>query len=175
MENNTWKNTLNNLEQIKHNVYIKGPYKNLNIDYTRDTLKNIICIATGTGIIPIFSIIEDIQKRYSKKIYIVWIMTSSSLIEPFEQKIKTINNIMVDIDLYITDSNEHNTNLDYNDINIIHEKPIISKVINSIFKKKSLIDKETICLCSGPKNLCENAIIACSKLNIEVSCESLYN
>ena len=173
MENNTWKNTLNNLEQIKHGVYIKGPYKNLNVDYTRDTLKHIICIAAGTGIIPIFSIIEDIQKKYSKKIYIVWIMSSSSLIEPFEQKIKTINNIMVDIDLYITDSNEHNTNLDYNDINIIHEKPSISKVVNSIFKKKSLIETETICLCSGPKNLCENAIIACSKLNIEVSCESL--
>ena len=178
-DDNTWKNKINNIDRFKHEVYLRGPYKNLNLDYSKKN--NLLFLSIGSGVIPQFSIISDIIKKQElttfKNIYFVWIVNNAKFVQqPYENILHEINKeSIIDLKIYVInkDNEEIEGDMQLPDYDIEFEKPNISKLIQNYIIDNNLLSIETACIGSGPRSFCENIISACEKLNIEVTTETL--
>ena len=160
-------------------MYLRGPYKNLNLDYSKKN--NLLFLSIGSGVIPQFSIISDIIKKQElttfKNIYFVWIVNNAKFVQqPYENILHEINKeSIIDLKIYVInkDNEEMEGDMQLPDYDIEFEKPNISKLIQNYIIDNNLLSIETACIGSGPRSFCENIISACEKLNIEVTTETL--
>ena len=177
---NSWTDKLKRLVEndinTKYNreVYIQGPYNYFDFNYIVNKYNNIISIAGGIGITPIFSIIDKIfelkyLEKIKKEIILIWIVQDSTLFKNFIEKINVYKRINVNIEIYIT--KEENINLDCL-IPVYYSKPDIEKTIKKHLNTYKFIPKETCILGSGPPNLLKNISSVSYNCNIDNFCEN---
>ena len=90
-----FNNSLVTQEQklLNKEVYLQGPYGHLSINYKNNKYKYIINIAGGIGITPILSVLEDININKNKliKVLFIWIVSHTSIVDPFSKNIQKLN------------------------------------------------------------------------------------
>jgi NAD(P)H-flavin reductase len=178
MGKNTWTHKLkeydysiNKKGSILDNrkIYIQGPYGHISVDYKN--YENIICVAGGIGITPIINVLQDIDyNKYQKikKVYLIWVITNSSLIKPFNFILEKLNKNLVEIQIYCTNKND----IEDVELDIKYEKPNISNVMHSYLQDNCIENINTCVLCCGPTSLSNDVIKTCSRVNITYSNEN---
>lgn len=163
---------------LDREVYLQGPYGHLNINYKNKKYKYLICIAGGIGITPIIPILEDINKTKNKlknikKILFVWVVSHTSLVDPFSKNINKLDQELFETHIYSTNKNkeEHPIN-QMLPFDVIYKRPVISNVIEKFIKENKIKNKEIIISCCGPNKLSDDIISFCSLHNIDLSNEN---
>ena len=177
MGENTWTGKLRILDTdakglFDKEVYLQGPYGNINITYT--DYKYIFTIAGGIGITSIFSVLMHINEmNYCKKlpklekILFVWIVPHTSLIDYFNNYILELNHIITDIHIFVTKQEIDPSYPSY----IKALKPDIYKFVNSFIQTGSLDPRDIALITCGPERLITDIKAVSNKLDIDIFCE----
>ena len=188
MGKNSWTDKLINFNDslitqeqqlIDKEVYLQGPYGHLKVNYKNEKYKYLICIAGGIGITPILPILEDINKTKNKlknikKILFVWIVSHTSLVEPFSKNIDKLDQQIFETHIYSTNKNKEEQHLIESilSFDIIHKRPVISNVIEHFITQNKIKNKEIIISCCGPNRLSDDILSFCSLHSIDLSNEN---
>jgi NAD(P)H-flavin reductase len=173
MGENSWSNKLINYNKNNEDldILLQGPYMHFNLNYN---YKYILCVSTGIGITPFFSILDDIKKNKPKilnKVIFIWIIPHESFIKPFLNIFDIIDTNLVMIDIYVTKSN-NNRILDdkyYSLLNIYNEKPNIEDCINDFIINNFIKNTKEIGIFScGSTSLTKDLSKICCKFNIDL-------
>jgi predicted ferric reductase len=173
MGKNSWSNKLINYDKKYEDldILLQGPYMHFKLNYN---YKYILCISTGVGITPFFSILDDIKKNTPKtldKIIFIWIIPHESFIKPFLNIFDNIDTDLVVIDIYVTKSN-NNRILDdkyYSLLNIYNEKPNIEVCVDNFIINNFIKDTKEIGIFScGSSSLTKDLLKTCNKPNIDL-------
>ena len=151
-------------ENTDKKFLIQGPYGFKYINYNK--YKNIIFVAGGIGITPLFSIINDIYvKNNNIKLKLVWIINNIILVKIFKNYLLSLDKNNIVIDIYIT-KNINEIDMDFNLIQI--GRPNISNVLTM-----SVVEnyKDNAIFCCGPKSLTEEIYYYSTSNNIDLYCE----
>ena len=170
---NTWSNKLINYNKNHEDldVLLQGPYMHFKLNYN---YKYILCVSTGVGITPFFSILDDIKKnapKILKRLIFIWIIPHESFIKPFLSIFDCIDTDLVVIDIYVTKSN-NNRILDdkyYSLLNIYNERPDIYDCVNNFITNNFIKDMTEIGIFScGSASLTKDLNKICNKFNIDL-------
>ena len=173
MGENSWSNKLINYNKNNEDldVLLQGPYMHFNLNYN---YKYILCVSTGIGITPFFSILDDIKKNKPKilnKVIFIWIIPHESFIKPFLNIFDIIDTDLVIIDIYVTKSN-NNRILDdkyYSLLNIYNKKPNIEDCINDFITNNFIKNTKEIGIFScGSTSLTKDLCKICCKFDIDL-------
>jgi NAD(P)H-flavin reductase len=156
-DDKSWTGKINN-KTIKDDIYIQGPYlyfENINFNI----YNNIICITSGTGIIPILHKLKELNKiKINKKldnlnnIILIWVSKDTCLVKYLLDYIIQLNHSYIKISIYITEPINF---IGYDSSFIKYKRPNIKDIFKKFNIKKSK-------LCSQPKM----AVLACGNDNL---------
>jgi len=172
MGKNSWSNKIINYNKNEDlDILLQGPYIHFKLNYN---YKYILCVSTGIGVTPFFSIIDDINKNRPtilKKLVFIWIIPHESFIKPFLSIFDNFDIDLTIVDIYITKSNCNKTLDDkyYSLLNIYNEKPNIPDYINKFITGNFITNKSEIGIFSCcSKSLIKDLNKTCSKFNIDL-------
>jgi NAD(P)H-flavin reductase len=159
-------------ELFNKEVYLQGPYGNINLDYSK--YKSIVTIAGGIGITSILSILSHINELiYLKKInnlqniLFIWIIPHTSLLDYFNKYIIHLDHEITDINIFVTKQEQINDLPIY----IKFEKPNIKNELKKYREQKMLYYNDIAIITCGPERLITDVKNISNELNIDLFCE----
>ena len=180
MGEGTWTGNLRQLKRkdtiedlFNKEVYLQGPYGNINLDYSK--YKNIITIAGGIGITSILSILSYINELiYLKKtkniqnILFIWIIQHTSMLDYFNKYIIQLEHEVTDIKIFVTKQEKESTFPIY----INFEKPNMKNILKEYSEQKSLNSKDIAIISCGPERLIKDIKTVSNELNMDLFCDN---
>jgi len=164
------KDTIDDL--FNKEVYLQGPYGNINLDYSK--YKNIITIAGGIGITSVLSVLGYMNELiYLKKmknirnILFVWVIPHTSMLDYFNKYIIKLEHEVTDIIIFVTKQEIDTTFPIY----INFEKPNIKNIVKEYSEQKSLNSKDIAIISCGSERLLKDIKTVSNELSIDLFCE----
>jgi predicted ferric reductase len=159
------------------NLYLQGPYLHVKPDYMSNNYEYIINIANGIGITPFFTISEDIANNMKinkltsiKKVLFIWIVEDITFLLPFLHKLETLNDMGIDIKIFVTKVNMNNKIDDkyYLIFEIKTYRPNLIDYINNFIVENNVSNKKICIISCGSTSLVNDIYKVTSKLNIKL-------
>ena len=169
LDDESWTGKINNKQQ---DIFLQGPYLYFqNIKFEK--YKKIICISSGTGIIPILHTLKEIDKekqnnKLELNILFIWIIKDYCLFNYLSSYILNLNHSYIKTRVYIT--GEYKTT-SYSFLK--YKKPNIELIFSNLNlqKKKYCSPSNTVILTIGQPKLINDVVKHANIYNVELFAE----